>query len=88
LRGFKNWVLRKVFGLVREQVTEEWRKRHNDKFDGLHYLPILFRWLNEGEKLGRNWKGVRGCRKNAYMVLVVKLDRKDFMEDLCMSMSI
>jgi len=46
---FKNWVLRKVFGPMREQVTGEWRKRHSDKLDGLYYSLVLFRWLNQGE---------------------------------------
>jgi len=49
LRVFKNWVLRKVFGSMTEQVTGEWRKRHNDELDGLYYLPVLFRWLNQRE---------------------------------------
>jgi hypothetical protein len=30
LRAFENRVLRKKFGLMRVEVTEEWRKLHNE----------------------------------------------------------
>jgi hypothetical protein len=36
---FKNRVLRKVFGPMREQLTGEWRKRHNEELDDLYCSP-------------------------------------------------
>jgi hypothetical protein len=30
LRNFENWVLRRIFGLRRDEVTREWRKLHNE----------------------------------------------------------
>jgi hypothetical protein len=32
LRVFENRVLRRIFGPKRDEVTEEWRKLHNEEF--------------------------------------------------------
>jgi hypothetical protein len=37
------WVLRRVFGPKRDEVTGEWRKLHNEE---LNDHPILCGWLN------------------------------------------
>jgi hypothetical protein len=34
LRVFENRVLRRIFGLKRDEVTGEWRKLHNEKLHG------------------------------------------------------
>jgi len=31
LRVFENWVLMRIFGPEREEVTGEWRKLHNEE---------------------------------------------------------
>ena len=36
LRVFENKVLRKIFGAKRDEITEEWRKLHNDELHALH----------------------------------------------------
>jgi len=36
LRVFENRVLRTVFGPRRDEVTEEWRKLHNEEFNDLY----------------------------------------------------
>ena len=41
LRGFNNWVLRRVFGTKRDEVTEERRKLHNEEFRDLYSLPNI-----------------------------------------------
>jgi hypothetical protein len=33
---FGNRVLRKIFGLKRDEVTGEWRKLHNEELHDLH----------------------------------------------------
>jgi transposase len=33
---FENWVLRRIFGAKREEVTEEWRKVRNEKLNPLN----------------------------------------------------
>jgi hypothetical protein len=29
LKGFENWMLKRIFGPTRDEVKEEWRKLHN-----------------------------------------------------------
>jgi hypothetical protein len=38
LRVFENRVLRRIFGPRRDEVTEGWRKIHNEELHNLHYL--------------------------------------------------
>jgi hypothetical protein len=38
-------VLRKVFGPKRDEVTEEWRKLHNDELNDLYSSPNIVRVL-------------------------------------------
>ena len=40
---FENRVLRRVFGPERDEVTEEWRKLHNEELNDLHSLPNIVR---------------------------------------------
>jgi len=37
LRVFENRVLRRIFGPMRNQVTEEWRKLHNKELNAPHH---------------------------------------------------
>ena len=41
LRVFENRVLRKVFGLKRDEVTGEWRKLYNEELNDLYFLPNI-----------------------------------------------
>jgi hypothetical protein len=41
-RVFENRVLRKIFGPKRDEVTGEWRRLHNEKFNDLYHHQILF----------------------------------------------
>jgi len=42
LRVFEKRVLRRIFGLKRDEVTGGWRKLHNEELNDL-YLPNIFR---------------------------------------------
>jgi hypothetical protein len=44
LRVLENRVLRKVFGLKRDEVTGEQRKLRNKKLNDLYSLPNLCGW--------------------------------------------
>jgi hypothetical protein len=43
LRVFESRVLRRVFGLRRDEVKGEWRKLHNDELNDLYSLPNIVR---------------------------------------------
>ena len=41
LRVFENRVLRRIFGPKRDEVTEEWRKLHNEELNDLYCSPNI-----------------------------------------------
>jgi hypothetical protein len=63
-------VLRKIFGPMREEVTGDWRKLHNEELHNLYASPNIFRVI----KLRRmSWTGHVVCIgeiRNAYKILV------------------
>jgi hypothetical protein len=40
---FENTVLRRIFGLKRDEVTGEWRKLHNEELHDLYSSPSMIR---------------------------------------------
>jgi hypothetical protein len=44
-----NRVLRRIFGLKRDEMTGEWRKLHNDELNVLYSSPNMF-----GDKIEEN----------------------------------
>ena len=61
LRVFENRVLRGIFGLKRDGVTEEWRKLHNEVLNDLYTSPNIIlmiklrrmRWAGHVAHMGR-----------------------------------
>ena len=43
LRVFENRLLRRIFGLKRDEVTREWRKLYNEELNDLYSLPNIVR---------------------------------------------
>jgi hypothetical protein len=43
LRIFENRVLRRIFGLKRDEVTGGWRKLHNEELHDLYSSPSIVR---------------------------------------------
>jgi hypothetical protein len=43
LRVFENRVMRRIFGPKRDEVTDEWRKLHNDELHNLYSSPDIIR---------------------------------------------
>jgi hypothetical protein len=41
LRVFENWVLRRIFGPKRDEVTGEWRRLHNKELYALYSSPNI-----------------------------------------------
>jgi hypothetical protein len=48
---FKNRVLRRIFGMRRDEVTGGWRKLHNEELHGFYSLPSIIRMM-ESRQLG------------------------------------
>jgi len=42
LRVFENKLLRRIFGLKRDEVPGEWRKLHNEELNDLYSSPNIF----------------------------------------------
>ena len=76
LRVLENRVLRTIFGLTRDEVTGEWRRLHNEEFNGMYSSPTIARMI----KLRRmRWAGhvaSMGERRDVYRVLVGKPEGK------------
>jgi hypothetical protein len=72
LRVFENRVLRRIFGSKEEEVTEEWRKLHNEALNDLYSSPNIF-WVIKSRRM--SWAGhvaCMGARRGVYRVLVGK----------------
>ena len=49
LRMFDNRVLRRIFGAMRDEITWEWRKLHNEELNDLYSSPNIIRRSNREE---------------------------------------
>jgi len=71
LRVFENKVLRRIFGLKRNEMTWEWRKLHNEELNDLYCSPNIVREI----KSRMRWAGLVARmmdRRGVYRVLVGK----------------
>jgi hypothetical protein len=65
------WVLRRIFGPKRDEVTGGWRKPHNEELNDLYCSPNIVRVV----KLRMRWAGHVACMgkgRGMYRVLVGK----------------
>ena len=76
MRVLENRVLKRIFGPKREEVTEEWRKLHNEELNDPYSSPNILRVINSRRM---RWAGHVACvreRRGVYRVLVGKLEVK------------
>jgi hypothetical protein len=87
LYGCKTWsltlreehrlrVLRRIFGLKRDEVTGEWRKLHNEELLDLYSSPSIIRIIKSRRM---RWVGAcstNGEKRNTYRLLVEKPEGK------------
>ena len=71
LRVFESWVLRRIFGPKRDDVTGDWRKLHNEELNDLYCSPNIvlviksrMRWVGHIARMGD--------RRGLYRVLMSK----------------
>ena len=67
LRLFENWILRRIFGPERDEVTGERGKLHNDELNGLYASPNIVRLVKSMSEMGEVCSTYR-----VYRVLVGK----------------
>jgi hypothetical protein len=66
LEVFENRVLSRIFGPKRDEVTEEWRKLHNEELHYLYSLPSVIRIIKaRGMRWGEHVARM-GEKRNAY----------------------
>jgi len=62
LRTFLNRVLRRIFGPKRDELSEEWRKLHNEELNDLYCSPNISKGKGKAVPL-QAWRGPEGSRK-------------------------
>jgi hypothetical protein len=76
LRVFENRVLRRIFGLKRDEVMGDWRKLHNEELHNLYSSPNIIRMI-KSRRMRWAWHVARmGENRNAYSILVGKPEGK------------
>jgi hypothetical protein len=76
LRVFENRVLRRKFGPKRDEVTEEWRKLHNEELHNLYSSPDLIMQVNSRRMKWAGHVARMGVERKVYKILVGKPEGK------------
>jgi hypothetical protein len=76
LRVFENRVLRRIFGLKRDEVTGEWRKLCNKELCDLYSSPSIIRIMKSRRMRWADHVARMGKKRNTYMLLVGKSEGK------------
>jgi hypothetical protein len=72
LGAFENRVLRMIFGPKRDEVTEEWRKLHNEELHDLNSSPSIIRIIKARRMRWAGQVAQMGESRNAYRLFVGK----------------
>ena len=76
LRVFEKRVLRRIFGPKRDEVTEEWRKLHNEELHDLYSSSNIVRVIKSRRMRWAGHVARMGKRRGIDRVLVGKPERK------------
>jgi hypothetical protein len=69
---FENKVLGNLFGPMRNEITEEWRRLHKEELCAMHFSPLIFRVIKSRRLRCKGHVARMGDRRVAYRVLVGK----------------
>jgi hypothetical protein len=78
---FENRVLRRIFGLKRDEVTGKWRKLHSGELHNLYSSPDIIRQIKSRRMRWAVHVARVGEGRNVYRILVGKSERKDHLKD-------
>jgi hypothetical protein len=73
---FENRVLRRIFGPMRDEVSGERRKLHNEELNGLYSLPNIVRVIKSRRMRWEGYVASMGKWRGVYRVLVGKPEGK------------
>jgi hypothetical protein len=76
LRAFENRVLGRIFGPMRDEVTGEWRKLHNEELHNLYSSPDIIRQVKSRRMRWAGHVARMGEERKVYKVLVGKPEGK------------
>jgi hypothetical protein len=82
LRVYENRVLRKIFGPMRDEVTGEWTRMHNEELNDLYSSSNIILVM---KSIKMRWAGCAACSGNgrgAYKIVVGRPKRRSHLEDL------
>jgi hypothetical protein len=80
LRLLGNRLPRRIFGLKRDEVTENWRKLRNEELDDLYSSPNIIRIIKSRRLIWARHVACMGKKIGAYKVLEGKPERKSTLE--------
>jgi hypothetical protein len=73
---FENRVLRRIFGLKRDEVTGDWRKLHNEKLHNLYSSLNIIRMIKSRRMRWARHVARIEEKRNSYRILVGKPEGK------------
>jgi hypothetical protein len=76
LMVFEKRVLRRIFGCKSYEVTEEWRKLHNEELNDLYCSPTIVRLIKSRRMRWAEHVARMGYRKMVHRILVGKPEGK------------
>jgi hypothetical protein len=68
--------LRRIFGPKRDEVTEDWRKLHNEKLHSLYSSPSIIRMIKSRRMKWAGHVTRIGEKRSAYRIFVGKPEGK------------
>jgi hypothetical protein len=73
---FGKRVLRRIFGLNRDEMVGGWRKLHNEELNNLYSSPSIIKRIKSRRRRVVRHVARMGENSNAYIILVVKPEGK------------
>ena len=73
---FEIWVLRRVFGPKRDEVTGDWRKLHNEELSDLYSLPNIVRVVKSRRMRWAGHVARMGEERGVHRILMGKPEGK------------